>query len=212
VSLVHKVHIVRSEFSSKELLNNLLIDEYKNLTKHEKQLAKENYIYDDNDSAILKYILNFKLTISKQESIISPLFSSIKDEKEVCDELYFSEEELDTLFKQDYLGSHSHRHIPLGLHSKEEIQKDINNSQFFFKERFGREAYSISYPYGSFEASIGLSRIASENNFKLGFTMERSGNYNLKQNPFMIARFDCNDLKGNDFTNIKDRKWYKKIV
>jgi len=66
VSLVHKIHIVRSEISSEEIINFIKKDLNIGLNKKEKSLAKVNYNYDDEISANLKYLLNFKLNLFEQ--------------------------------------------------------------------------------------------------------------------------------------------------
>ena len=60
VSLVHKTHIVRSEISSEEIINFIKKDFSIGLSEDEKKLAKVNYIYDNEISACLKYLLNIK--------------------------------------------------------------------------------------------------------------------------------------------------------
>lgn len=219
VSLVHKIHIVRSEISANDIV--AFIGEDFNLTDKEKNLAKVNYSYDDDISAHLKYFLNFKLTIEKQKRIIDLLFAAIRDEDIVNKELYFTDNQLNILNAEDALGSHSHKHIPLGKYDEEEIEKEFNKTQFFFKSKFDKEAYSISYPYGSYEACAKVTSIGKKYNFKLGFSMERAASLSLKGNPLMISRFDCNDLpkgksslfnsKKSMFDNINLSKWYQKV-
>ncbi len=217
VSLVHKIHIVRSETSPEEIINFIKKDFSISLTKEEKSFARVNYNYDNDVSASLKYLLNFKLNVKEQEQIMNPLFTSIRNEKQVNKELYFSNDQLNTLFNEDSLGSHSHNHIPLGKYTENEIEKEFEKTQSFFKNRFNKEAYSISYPYGSYEACNKVIGIGKKNNFKLGFSMERGVNLNLGE-PLMLSRYDCNDLitgknnlfKNKDlFTESNKSNWYR---
>tara|TARA_R110002073_G_scaffold128999_1_gene274980 strand:+ start:30878 stop:31837 length:960 start_codon:yes stop_codon:yes gene_type:complete len=194
VSLVHKIHMVRSEISSDDIMNFMKEKFDLTLEDKEKELAITNYSYDDDNSAYLKYLLNFKLTIEEQENLIDPLFKSMWNENEVNEKLYFSDKQLKTLHREGCLGSHSHQHIPLGLYSKEKIEKEYKNTQCFFKDTFGEESYSISYPYGSYESCDKVSEIGSDYNFKLGFSMERAISKSIENNPLMISRYDCNDL------------------
>jgi hypothetical protein len=58
VSLVHKIHLLRSQISAKDLLNgiqNEFLSETINLTEEEINKAKVHYNYDDCESANLKY-------------------------------------------------------------------------------------------------------------------------------------------------------------
>src|SRR6056297_977611 len=77
VSLVHKIHLLRSQLSSEEILRELKKQEVKNLTETEKTLALSHYNYDDEQTAILKYLLNFKMSLPAQKAFISPLFELI---------------------------------------------------------------------------------------------------------------------------------------
>jgi peptidoglycan/xylan/chitin deacetylase (PgdA/CDA1 family) len=217
VSLVHKAHIVRSEISSEEITNFINKNFSGRLNAQEKKLAIVNYNYDTVVSAHLKYLLNFKLNRNEQEEIITPLFKMIRDEKQVNKELYFSNKQLKVLSKEDALGSHSHTHIPLGIYPEEDIKDEMEETQRFFKNKFKKECYSISYPYGSYEACNKVMEIGKNNNFKLGFSMERAVNAHMKV-PLMLSRFDCNDLPQgkNDlfmnkrlFIDSKKSNWYK---
>lgn len=218
VSLVHKIHMVRSQISSKEIIDFIATNFEVGITREEKKLGEINYSYDDKDSAHLKYVLNFKLDYNQQKEVINPLFNALFDEKNVVDNLYFSKNQLQNLYKEGVLGSHSHHHVPLGLLTKEKIKNEFSNSQSFFKKEFGEEAYSISYPYGSKEACKNVEEIGGALNLKLGFSMERAISTEIETNPLMISRYDCNDLPGgksnlfgnkNIFAEGNKSKWYK---
>lgn len=218
VSLVHKIHLVRSRLSSEDILQELQSISCPGLTNKEKALANAHYNYDDEQTALLKYLLNFKRSVSQQQELIDPLFDQLFEEQKVASELYFDEEMLQELNKGNSLGSHSHNHLPLGKLSPEELEQELKHTQQFFQEKFGRRADSISYPYGSFEACTGISELIDSHGFKLGFTMERAKNESLKEDSLLLSRFDCNDmpLGKNDlfktekpFENTLIRTWYK---
>ena len=62
-------------------------------------------------------------------------------------------------------------------------------------------------------------KIVKKNNFELGFSMERAITKSLKKNPFMISRYDCNDMplgKSDIFVGVDnlfkvapDAKWFR---
>src|SRR5690606_12876117 len=133
--------------------------------------AIAHYNYDDEQTALLKYNLNFKLSVQRQQEFIDPLFDQLFDEQQVSSELYFEEGMLKELFSENSLGSHSHNHLPLGQLSREDLELELRQTQQFFLEKFGKSADSISYPYGSFEATAGISELVEKHEFKLGFTM-----------------------------------------
>lgn len=218
LSLVHKIHLLRSLLSPKEILMELSKISVFELTHQENILATSHYNYDDKQTAILKYLLNFKMNIEEQQEFINPIFKKVYEEKNLASNLYFDEEMLQVLNNQDALGSHSHNHLPLGKISSEELQKELTHTQQFFHQKFGKPALSISYPYGSLEASTQISEQVNIHGFKLGFTMERAINKSIKHDSLMLSRFDCNDmpLGKNElfktqkiFKNPLVRTWYK---
>ena len=218
VSLVHKIHLLRSRLSSEDILRELEKVQTRSFSEKDKKAAVSHYNYDEEQTAILKYLLNFKMSLTEQEDLISPLFDLIFEEKKVASELYFDRNMLQILNDLNMLGSHSHRHLPLGQLSKDLLRKELKNTQDFFLNNFGKISESISYPYGSYEACRGMSEEVEKAGFKLGFTMERAANESLKQDSLLLSRFDCNDLPlgKNDlfegqhiFTNPRLRKWHK---
>lgn len=218
VSLVHKIHMLRSEIPSLELLQ-LINKSFKlELDAIEQSKALVHYNYDDAETAQLKYLLNFKLTHLEQVELIGPIFNENYDEKIVAKSLYFEDEMLKTLFNNGNLGSHSHNHIPLGKLPLNELDTELKKAQEFFLNRFSKPADIISYPYGSYEACSGISELVELNNFKLGFTMERAVNSDIETAPYLLSRYDCNDLPmgKSDLFKTKAifekpvfRKWYK---
>ncbi len=218
VSLVHKIHLVRSRLSSEEILMELSKISLFELSPREKALAVFHYNYDEEQTALLKYLLNFKMSLPQQQDFINPLFKQLFEEESLNSELYFDERMLQVLDKQDALGSHSHNHVPLGQISSKELQKELKQSQDFFRQKFGKPAISISYPYGSLEASTAISEQVSGHGFELGFTMERAMNNSLEEDSLLLSRFDCNDmplgknelLKAEKlFQESQLRNWYK---
>ena len=218
VSLVHKIHLLRSQLSSEDILQELKKVQTGSLSEKDKKAAISHYNYDEEQTAILKYLLNFKMSLSQQENFISPLFDEIFEEKKVASELYFDRNMLQELHDNNMLGSHSHRHLPLGQLSEEVLRKELKDTQDFFQNSFGKISETISYPYGSYEACRGISEEVEKAGFKLGFTMERAANKSLKEDSLLLSRFDCNDLPlgkndlfngKNIFTNPLLRKWHR---
>ena len=194
VSLVHKIHLLRSQVSSEELLNELAKHTNLVLDRAEEKLAIFHYNYDEEKTAILKYLLNFKLSLPEQQAFINPLFQQLYDESFVAAELYFTDEMLQDLHSQDVLGSHSHHHLPLGQLTREDLKHELEMTQAFFMERFGSPSKAISYPYGSYEACRGIKEEVAAFGFELGFTMERATNASLQEDSLLLSRYDCNDL------------------
>jgi len=218
VSLVHKIHMLRSEIPSLEFLQLINKNFKLELDALEKHKAVMHYNYDDSETAELKYLLNFKLTHSEQQLLIDPIFSEIYKEKDIAKSLYFEDEMLKTLFNNGNLGSHAHNHVPLGKLHLNELDLELTSTQDFFHKKFSKHASILSYPYGSYEASSGISEALEKNDFKLAFTMERAVNNDVETAPYLLSRYDCNDLPlGKSdlfktkaiFEKPQFRKWYK---
>lgn len=205
VSLVHQIHLLRSLIAPAQLQKKIKEQAAIGLSEEEKNKALTHYNYDENEVAKLKYLLNFKINSSKLEKIITPLFTEYFNEKETASEIYMSQKQLLELWSENSLGSHGHRHDPLGLLSTEKVKYDLEKSQEFFVNNFGGKAQSFSFPYGSFEACKGLSQILLSCGFKLAFSMERAVNKNSSANALLLARYDCNDLPGGK-NNVFERK------
>jgi peptidoglycan/xylan/chitin deacetylase (PgdA/CDA1 family) len=157
---------------------------------------KAVYIYDDEKSAEIKYILNFILSYKEQEEIINELFIKYFDENKLLSELYMSNENLKELGNLKYLGSHTHSHYPLGLLKTENIIKELENSKTFFETLTKTKIETVAYPYGTDESCTHeVAKLAVATGYKFGFTTKRGANSSA-QNKMLLNRFDCNDLIG----------------
>lgn len=199
VSLVHKIHLLRSVISPKDFVKAIQ-DFFKNesvkLTEDEISKAETHYNYDDSESACLKYFLNFKLGTKKTAEVVNALFEKYFNSNEVVENLYMSENQLLELSKLNMLGNHTHSHHALGLLPRDEIIAEISKTKTFIDSFGHQSAYSISYPYGSAEACQSpVSEIASGFGHRIGFSMERGSN-NADSDKLLLKRFDCNDLPG----------------
>ena len=197
LSLVHKIHLLRSKISSSELIKKIYLSNSKvdiDLTASEKKKAILHYNYDDAESACLKYILNFKITIKEQAALIDAIFPDYLNEEEVIKDLYMTKNQLKDLAVEGMLGSHSHTHRPLGLLQPNEIEEDLKSSKQYLEELTQHQIDMVSYPYGSVEAcSSPVTETALKLGFKIGFSMERGLNIGV-EDYLLLKRFDCNDL------------------
>ncbi len=197
VSLVHKIHLLRSQIATSEFFK--ILKEFDKqgktvLSPKETEQAIVHYNYDDEETACLKFILNFKLSIKEQHDLIRVIFDAHFDKGEVVKGLYMTEAQLRDLADQGLLGNHTHSHMPLGYLEREEIQKEFDLSAGFLREITGNEIPYVSYPYGSDEACAAPVRdIAKSKGHQIGFTMERNINTGT-EDPLLLKRFDCNDL------------------
>jgi peptidoglycan/xylan/chitin deacetylase (PgdA/CDA1 family) len=199
VSLVHKIHLLRSQISAVDLVNLIQkeVPAYSmNLTDEERKKAELHYNYDEKESSHLKYLLNFKLSSNQTTKIINVLFSVYFDESYVVSNLYMTTKQLNELSRMNMLGSHSHSHFALGLLSPENIDSEIHIPRKFIDNFGHNKQHCISYPYGSIEACKNpVQTIAKQYGYSIGFTMERGFN-DKTSNKLLLKRFDCNDLPG----------------
>ena len=204
VSTVHKIHLLRSIISSDDFLKSISKIDITKVNNINTSKAKEIYIYDDEKSAVLKYILNFGLTISEQEKIINSLFLLHYEELDVLNNLYFTELNIIELASKGFLGSHTHSHYPLGLLNRIDIISELQNSKVYFEKLTNSSINTVAYPYGTSQAcTFEVAKIAESLGYKLGFTTKRGANIG-GENKLLLNRYDCNDLIGG--------KNYKKTV
>lgn len=196
ISVVHKIHLVRSVMDSKELLKLIFNNNGCKLSTEEVNRASQIYKYDAPIDASVKFLLNFKLSHIQQEIIINKIFSSLFNEQQVFESLYMTKKQLITLGKQGFLGSHTHTHKPLGLLNQIEILKELEYSKHYLEALTDMEIKSVSYPYGTMEAvSKRVTDLSSKCGYSIGFTTDRGVNYSY-ENLLKLKRFDCNDLLG----------------
>lgn len=196
ISLVHKIHLLRSVVNGKILLDLITEENKLVISKVEELRARQIYIYDDEKSAVLKYILNFKLSFEEQKAIIDKVFNNYFDNEEVFTNLYMTNQQLIYLSKKGFLGSHAHSHQPLGLLDDKMITYELQHSKSYFEALTKTEIPFVSYPYGTKEAvTKKVTEIAKDSFYLFGFTVERGLNVE-QQNPFSLKRFDCNDVIG----------------
>lgn len=205
VSTVHKIHLLRSIISPDEFVKQLFHLDSIELSSLEKKRAKDIYQYDDEKSAILKFILNFKMNFKEQEEVMNTIFVRYFEEESVLENLYMNKQSIKELAKRGFLGSHSHNHYPLGLLDQEAIRFEIENSKRILEESTNSKIELIGYPYGTIETCTNIvGEIAEKAGFKLGFTTSRGSNTGI-ENPLLLNRFDCNDMPGGK--NYKEDIW-----
>ena len=196
VSLVHKIHLVRSIVSSEILFENLVKDTGRKLNQEETREAHQFYRFDNQQSAELKYFLNILLDCTAQEKFINGIFTQHFDEKEVLEKLYMSTDEIQQLIKRGFIGSHTHTHLPLGIYGEQLIVHELGLTKKYLEDLGGVSIDCVAYPYGTKEAATKeVGELAKKVGYKLGFTTNPGLN-KASDNSLLLKRFDCNDLIG----------------
>lgn len=197
VSLVHKIHLVRSEVPSKIILDKINVSEKNSiLSVVEIEKAIQHYKYDDFETAKLKYLLNFKLNKASVNLIIGEIFNNYFKESEVVEQLYMTKNQLKDLSARKNIGNHTHSHLALGNLNADQIHQEIFKTKQFIESLGYGHAPFISYPYGSEDAcKHPVPEIAKDLGYSIGLTMFRGSNTG-DENKLLLKRFACNDLIG----------------
>ena len=194
VSLVHKIHLLKSILEPKLFLEKLKKELNYNCSKLDKLRSREIYRFDTVINAELKYLLNFLFPNDSKEFIINKLFDNYFNETEVCNNLYMSELEILELSKKNMIGNHTYCHKHLGVLDKKELIKEINLSKKYLESLTKSLINTISYSYGTKEVvTKDVLYMAKNSLHKFGFTTEKGVNDSL-ENLIALKRFDCNDL------------------
>lgn len=207
VSYVHKIHLIRSVISNEEFekyIKNLKIyPKDKIYSEIEIRTIKSQYQFDDIETAVFKYFLNFKLSLLVESNIIDELFNNFFVEQKVFEELYLDKFMIKELSQFGFIASHSYSHLPLGLLTESKIEAELLKSKIALENLTNTEIYSISFPYGN-ELSYQdpVINLSEKSGYKLGFTMSNKFNGDdFYHNPLTISRFDCNNLPGGKNCN-----------
>lgn len=192
----HKIHYLRSIIKDESVLFKNVkhkVSKQLNLAK----IAKLQYTFDNEKTAILKYYLNFIASPVEVDEIFNKF--SEKSEKEVCKELFMSNKNIIDLSKNGCLGSHGFKHVPLAQLSQGDMRDNIIHSKNCIQGLTGDIISSISYPFGETTAiSSELYKTCKNLNFISGFTMKRGINkiQDVFNNPFEIKRYDTTEVYG----------------
>ncbi len=153
--------------------------------------------YDTEKISFMKRILQTVLPENVRKSITSDLFERYVGvtEAQMSQELYLTPEQIRVMRRHGmYFGLHGYDHYWLGDLTKKQMQEDISRGlQILSREGvLDSDCWVMSYPYQSYNAEV-LSYIRQKG-CKAGFTEEvRTANL-TKDNPYLLPRFDCNDL------------------
>lgn len=201
---VHKLQYVRANTSPAEIWDSLrdYVGKRDLLTRPECISVEEaccHYSYDDDDTARLKYYINYKMSFHDQREFVDGLFSRIiLDVPAFVSSWYMIEEEiLEVSQRIGGIGSHAVSHRPLSHLSDQDALRELKDSKDFLTKICHQSIDVISYPLGNAKAvTLREGAYAKQVGYKAGFTMERAIN-NSPRCSSLLARIDCNDLPIN---------------
>lgn len=195
VSLVHQIHLVRSVFAPDDLLERL--NQFRGFPPnlHEQTEASSFYRFDTPAAALTKYLLNVSMSVEEQLGFVGPLFHSFFSEEDVHEALYMKRDSVAELCASGMTGSHSHSHLPLGLYPDQVVASELEATIGFLRSMGASHTDFVAYPYGTeIAAPSRVGRIAEKVGHTIGFTTKSAINTGV-ENPLLLSRFDCNDLR-----------------
>ena len=198
---MHKLQYIRANISSLDILEELqtyikshdLVVSPECISSDE---AKRHYSYDNEDTARLKYYINYKMPVGDQKDFVDNLFSTIvASPKEFVSSWYMSRDEIAEVSQRTAgIGSHAVSHAPLSHLTNDEVLQEMVDSKDFLSSICQLPIDVISYPLGNENAVTEREgAYAMRAGYKAGFTMERAANATAHC-PSLLARLDCNDL------------------
>jgi peptidoglycan/xylan/chitin deacetylase (PgdA/CDA1 family) len=203
VPSAHKIHLLTSKIPVEKLVgmfNEFLPKKHSSFRIPLDRKITEKRPKDSVATA------NFKETmIAAPEDLragfISKVFAELGlDEKKISEELFMKEAEIKNLLAGGfYPESHTHTHPSLENYSLDYFRKDFSESNARLAKIIGRNPIVMSYPHGRSNAET--HKALAEFGFKYAVTIEARGIL-PDDNPYMIPRYDTNDLK--DFLNTKN--------
>jgi len=155
--------------------------------------SSDKYPWDDDESRIVKYMLNAVLNENEKLLILDEIEQSAGlNTQTYYSSLYMDKKQLRELGDGFDVGCHGYAHVNLENLASKDTRNDIKKCIDVLRDH-GIEPESISYPYGhSGAVSLRVADIAHECGLRMGFTMERAVNLSLHA-PMCFARIDTND-------------------
>jgi len=197
---VHKFHHIQSVMDVNEILSYFPVAFSARLDAVTGEAIKNQYIWDNQETAKVKYLINFLLNAHERAGVVQKLFEAcITSEQEFAANLYMTEDEIKDIASRNSLGSHGASHSPLACLPKKEICHEIAESRSALMNFTGVNIEAISYPYGGESAvSDVVFEAAGKNNFISGMTMMRGLNseIDILSGYLQLKRFDTNDVFG----------------
>ena len=204
---VNKIQFFLSiELDRKKLffyISSFLKDEFnisldKVLEKNKKLIVKLKSRHDDDETILIKALLQKFLPIHQRKYIIDRLFKKIvtKNYNQFSSELYLNSSNIKEMIKGGmHFGSHGCNHEWWANLTKNKQEKEILNSiKFLYKLGVKKKNLSVCYPYGSFDKhSISLLKKYSIN-FGLTTVQKKVDKKNIGKH-LALPRFDTNQFK-----------------
>jgi hypothetical protein len=154
------------------------------------------YPWDDEETARLKYLINFQTPPEIRDRILGELFHEfLGPETDFANRLYINPEEVRTMQRSGaIIAGHSHRHSPLSTLGDAQDDDLLTCASWLRENCLPQEVWPFVYPFGqanSFDDRTIAS--AQNNNFNCAFSTIEGSNQ-PGQDLFKLRRVDTNEV------------------
>ena len=163
-----------------------------------KDRVRQRYIYDDIETARMKYAINVILEPNIRASILQKIAEKhMPSHRNILENLYMTENEVNDLHEAGHtIGCHSHRHESFESLTDHNLNKDIKSNKKNIEKVIGVTPTWFSYPSGTTDAvDERVACALKHHGFKYAWTMNR-GFTNNKHDNLRLNRIDTNDAPG----------------
>ncbi len=195
VAPAHKIHFLLSQLGAKNFLKNtenFLSEKFPDTAYLEKIPPQVNNRWDDPITAKLKYLIA-TLPENVKNKLLDALFkNTFGDERDFSKKFYLSPDEIRALVKEGMeIGAHTHTHRLLSQISAKEQAEEVVLSKRALYGILKKHINVFSYPNGV--TTPKFIKTLKDNKFIGAVTVEVGTNAK-KMNPFLLRRFDTNDI------------------
>lgn len=153
--------------------------------------------YNPPEIAFFKVLFQYVLPSVERTSMLDQLFASALDvdEKTIASEMYMSVDMMRVMAKSGmHFGSHGATHVWMDKISREEQQREIDESLGLLGEIYTAESFpwSMCYPFGGFNDT--LRSILAESSCLFAVTTFPEMAVVIPENRFLLSRLDTNDF------------------
>ena len=208
IPLVHKLHWLRSilkPYIFRKELESILgrsLNSDGDIVKK----AKKMHIHDDDETATLKYNLNFILDYYELDFATSLIIKNYIDSEELfCKKYFLSIDEIININKMGHeISWHTNFHMPMTKLDDQEILNDLNLGFDFLNKINKNNKKHLCYPYGRFDAIPFNKMEVISSNFSYGWTLDNISTKFMPKNikNLLLQRITTNEL----FKNIEHLK------
>ena len=199
---VNKIHFILGKEKNRKIILNTIFDytkKYLNIEKKDIKFNKKqlNGRYDDNETILIKRLLQRILPFQERKKIIDKLFKKYLNvsEREFTESLYFNEKQLTEMNSNGMdFGSHGVNHFWWEDLKIEDQMNEITKSVEYLKKLLiNNNNISVCYPYGSYNKDTLSLLKKLDISFALTTKVDSLNQKNIKYK-YEIPRLNTNDF------------------